>query len=483
MRSENSTKDEDRLDGRGENFFVPTLDDQTIAAVSTPLGEGGIGIVRLSGNQAIDIADKIFRGKQRVVDLPSQSIHYGQIVHPQSLEVIDTVLLSVMRAPKSYTREDVVEINGHGGLVCLNKILNLVLEQGSRLAEPGEFTKRAFLNGRIDLSQAEAVLDVIRAKTDLSMKFSLSQLEGRLGQKILAIKEDLILLLANIEACLDFLEEEEIEPISQTEMLEIALNIQAQITELLNSAQEGQILRQGITTTIIGRPNVGKSSLLNALLGRPRAIVTHLPGTTRDLLEEMIDLDGIPIKIVDTAGLRHTVEIVEREGVKRARQALDAADLILLVLDSSKELGDEDKAILAELRDKKAIIILNKADLPVVTHPEEIIAVSPDKKIVRISALLESGLDELKHTIKGMFFSGKFITSEGLLITNLRHKEALKKASQSMDKALQALKDNLSLEFVSLDLREALDSLGLIIGQTVTEDILAEIFSCFCIGK
>lgn len=478
------------------------LASDTIAAISTPLGEGGIGIVRISGDQALTIAGRIFKSKVastslltekgcatfdiqdiEIKNFPSHTIHYGQIINPENLERIDTVLLSVMRSPKSYTKEDVVEINGHGGIVPLCKILELVLLFGARLAQPGEFTKRAFLNGRIDLSQAEAVLDVIRAKTDLAMKFSLSQLEGKLCQKILNLKTQIISLLANIETYLDFAEDEDIDTLHQQEMLKIAVDIQSEITMLLDSAKTGQILKNGATTVIIGKPNVGKSSLLNSLLGLPRAIVTPIPGTTRDTLEEMIDVKGIPLKIIDTAGLRHTVDIVEKEGVQRAKQALELADLILLVLDGSNELTYDDKVIMAELASRETIVVLNKSDCPNIIQQEQITQIMPDKKIVHTSTVLDKGIDELKDTIKEIFFSGNIITTEGLLITNLRHKEAIKKAEQSMTQAIESFKNEMPLEFISMDLRETLDNLGGIVGETVTEDILDEIFSKFCIGK
>lgn len=456
--------------------------NDTIAAISTPLGEGGIGIVRLSGKKAINIADKIFKGKEKVSNFKSHTLHYGKIVAPHTLEVIDSVLLSVMHAPKTYTREDIVEINAHGGIIPLNRILEVVLSLGARLAEPGEFTKRAFLNGRIDLSQAEAVVDLIRAKTNLSAKFALSQLHGRLYKEISNLRQKTLSLLVELEASIDFYEED-IELVSIDEIFDKLNEIKKKIEELIENAKYGKILQQGVITTIIGRPNVGKSSLLNALVGQPKAIVTHIPGTTRDAIEEMIDIEGIPLKVVDTAGLRHTVDIVEEEGVRRAREALNSADLVIFVMDGSEEITIDDIKIMNELKDKEAILIINKVDLPQLITINKIKNYIPDKPIIHISATYGIGLNELKKTIKEIFFAGKILSTDELIITNLRHKEALKSSLKNINTAINAIENNLSFEFIALDLRELLDNLGLIVGKTVTEDILDEIFSKFCIGK
>jgi len=456
--------------------------NDTIAAISTPLGEGGIGIVRLSGKQAVEIADKIFKGKDKVSNFPSHTLHYGQIIDPGSSEVIDSVLLSIMRAPKTYTREDIIEINAHGGIIPLNRILEIALSSGARLAEPGEFTKRAFLNGRIDLSQAEAVVDLIRAKTDLAAKFALSQLRGNLYKKISNLQKEIVSLLAELEVCIDFYEED-IELVSTDEVLSKLNKTKEEIEELIENAKYGIILQQGVITTIIGRPNVGKSSLLNALVGQPRAIVTHIPGTTRDAIEEMINIEGIPLKVVDTAGLRDTVDIVEEEGVKRAKEALNQADLVIFVMDGSENITSEDTKIMEELKDKETIIIINKCDLPQVVEIDKIKKYLPDKPIINLIATQGIGLNELKKTIKEIFFAGRIPSPDEFIITNVRHKEVLKNSLKNINTAINAIKHNLSFEFVAVDLRELLDNLGLIIGETVTEDILDEIFSKFCIGK
>jgi tRNA modification GTPase len=456
--------------------------NDTIAAISTPLGEGGIGIVRLSGKKAIKIADKIFKGKDKVSNFLTHTIHYGKIVDPTTSEVIDTVLISVMHAPKTYTCEDIVEINAHGGIIPLNRILELVLSLGARLAEPGEFTKRAFLNGRIDLSQAEAVVDLIRAKTDLSAKFALSQLTGNLYKEISLLRKQILSLLVEIEASIDFYEED-IELLSIDEILDRLNDVKEKIEELIENAKYGKILQQGVITTIIGRPNVGKSSLLNALVGEPRAIVTHIPGTTRDAIEEMIDIEGIPLKVVDTAGMRHTMDIIEEEGVKRARKALNQADLVIFVMDGSENITKDDIRIMNELKNKETIIIINKSDLPQLIDIDKVKKSLPNKPIINICATQGTGLNELKKTIREIFFAGKILSTDALIITNLRHKEALKSSLKNINTAINAIEDNLSFEFVAVDLRESLDNLGLIVGETVTEDILNEIFSKFCIGK
>ncbi|MEW6095158.1 MAG: tRNA uridine-5-carboxymethylaminomethyl(34) synthesis GTPase MnmE [bacterium] len=456
--------------------------NDTIAAISTPLGEGGIGIVRLSGKKAVEIADKIFRGKDKVSKFLSHTIHYGEIIDPATFEVVDSVLLSIMRAPKSYTCEDIVEINAHGGIIPLNRILEIVLSSGARLAEPGEFTRRAFLNGRIDLSQAEAVVELIRAKTDLAAKVALSQLSGNMYKEISNLRKEIVSLLAELEASIDFYEED-IELVSIYEILDRLNKSKKHIEQLIENAKYGKILHQGIITTIIGRPNVGKSSLLNALVGQPRAIVTHIPGTTRDAIEEMIDIEGIPLKVVDTAGLRHTVDIVEEEGVKRAKEALKQADLVIFVMDGSENITSDDIKIMDELKDKETILIINKFDLPQLVELDKIKKYLPDKPIINISATQGIGLNELKKTIKEIFFAGKVLSTDELIITNLRHKEALKSSLKNINTAVNAIENNLSFEFVAIDLRELLNNLGLIVGETVTEDILDEIFSKFCIGK
>ncbi|MDI6735301.1 MAG: tRNA uridine-5-carboxymethylaminomethyl(34) synthesis GTPase MnmE [bacterium] len=456
--------------------------NDTIAAISTPVGEGGIGIIRLSGQKAIEIAEKIFEGKDRVSNFLTHTIHYGRIIDPTTSEILDTVLLSIMLAPKTYTCEDIVEINAHGGIIQLNRILETVLSSGARLAQPGEFTKRAFLNGRIDLSQAEAVVELIRAKTDLSAKFALSQLTGSLYQQISSLRQTIISLLAELEVSIDFYEED-IELITLEEVQQRLNKISLEIKKLIETAKYGRILQQGVITTIVGRPNVGKSSLLNTLVGKPRAIVTHVPGTTRDTIEEMIDIEGIPLKVIDTAGLRHTVDIVEEEGVRRAKEALNQADLVIFVIDGSVPLTVDDIRIMEELKAKEAILVINKCDLPSRVNVPEVAKHLPSKPIINLSVTKGSGLNQLKQTIKGIFFAGKLLSTDEIIITNLRHKEALASAFENINSAIKGIGANLSFEFIAIDLRELLDNLGLIVGETVTEDILNEIFSNFCIGK
>ncbi|HWP46439.1 MAG TPA: tRNA uridine-5-carboxymethylaminomethyl(34) synthesis GTPase MnmE [Candidatus Limnocylindrales bacterium] len=455
--------------------------EDTIAAISTPLGEGGIGVIRISGKAAIAIADALFvspsKGK-KLKDLPSHTVHYGHIYDPGTQEPVDEVLVTLMRAPKSYTREDVVEISSHGGFISLKRILDLVLKGGARLAEPGEFTKRAFLNGRIDLSQAEAVIDIIQSRTELSHKVAVRQLEGRLSQKVRAIRDTLKHLTALVEASIDF-SEEDIEVISP-EALDSGIGEALEsIDFLIETAEEGQILREGLSLVIVGKPNVGKSSLLNVLLEEERAIVTPIPGTTRDVIEESLNLKGVPVRLLDTAGIRNTEDPVEVQGVLRSKNLLEKADLVLWVLDSSSPLTQEDRDILELVKEKKVLGVLNKIDLPSKIGEEagQLLAGIP---WVKISAKEKSGIETLKDLIFEMVVKTPV---ESVWVTNIRHKNALIKAQQSLLKARESIAQRMSGEFIAVDLRAALDSLGEIIGETTTEDILTEIFSTFCIGK
>jgi len=454
--------------------------EDTIAAISTPVGEGGIGIVRLSGPHALEIVDQIFVGRGKPSNFPTYTTHYGHIVFQG--ESIDEVILTVMRVPGSYTREDIVEINCHGGIVPLKKVLEIVLQLGARLAEPGEFTRRAFLNGRIDLAQAEAVIDIIRAKTDLSLQTAISQLKGELSAKVRQIKELVLKVLASIEAAIDFVQED-IEIISRDEILEQLENIREQLERLLATADYGKVLREGISTVIAGRPNVGKSSLLNALLQEQRAIVTPIPGTTRDVIEEIINIQGIPLKIADTAGIRPVQDIIEKEGVDRSRSYMQRADLILLMLDGSEPLTSEDRELLKEIRDKEAILVINKIDLPQKIELKKVEELAIKKPLVKISATQAIGLPDLEKTIVEMIWRGEVIVSDGALITNVRHKNSLRQAHSSIQRAIETTRQGLSEELISVDLRAALNSLGEITGETVVEDILDYIFSEFCIGK
>ncbi|MBI5181173.1 MAG: tRNA uridine-5-carboxymethylaminomethyl(34) synthesis GTPase MnmE [Nitrospirae bacterium] len=457
--------------------------EDTICAISTPVGEGGIGIVRISGKDAITIADKIFFSKKnkKLSNLASHTIHYGEIRDNNSKRV-DEALVSIMKAPNTYTKEDVVEINCHGGAVPLKMALERVLKNGARLAEPGEFTKRAFLNGRIDLAQAEAVMDIISSKTDDSLRLAVNQLSGILSKKVNAIREELISIIASVEASIDFVDED-IEFISRDEMGKRIKRAVDEIEALITTADEGRIYKEGIATAIIGRPNVGKSSLLNALLKEERAIVTPVPGTTRDVIEEWVNIKGMPLRILDTAGIRHTEDIVEIEGVKRSREAIKMADIILLLIDGSVKLNEEDKRLMEEIRDKKLIVLLNKSDLPSLVKKNDIEKALPEKEIVSISALTGEGVDSLKAVIHELLFKGGITAGERPIITNLRHKTALEKTKSSLENLQNSLKENMSEEFLAVDLRAALNALGEITGETATEDILNRIFEEFCVGK
>lgn len=453
------------------------FNEDTIAAISTSIGHSGIGIVRLSGINSIRITDKIFISpkKKSLKKIPSHRIIYGHIINSNK-KIIDEVLVSVMRAPHTYTREDIVEINCHGGPVPLRRILELVLKAGARLAEPGEFTKRAFLNGRIDLAQAEAVLDVINAMTEQSQKAAIEQLGGGLSKKTGAIRKDLIKLTAFVEAYIDF-PEEDIEPPSLKNMKKMALKIQNSLKKLVDSSQYGIILREGVKTAIIGRPNVGKSSLLNALLEQDRAIVTAVPGTTRDIIEDYLNIQGIPVKIMDTAGIRQVKNIAEKEGVKRSLRAIKDADLVLIVLDGSEDLHDTDRELIKKSKRENTILVINKTDLT-----QKIRLKKSDRQTVRVSALKGTGLNELKERIVETSLKGKSLFSTGV-VTNTRHLYALEKALASINSFIEASAKKISPEFLSVELRDALDAIGEIIGITTSEDILNEVFSKFCIGK
>ncbi len=452
----------------------------TIAAISTPIGEGGLGIVRISGPRAFSIADKIF--SRKVSRLPSHTVHYGHIIDPRSKERIDEVMLSIFKKPRSFTAENMIEISGHGGIVPLRKILEVILLNGARLAEPGEFTKRAFLNERIDLAQAEAVVNIIRAKTEMGLRVALYQLDGELSSKIEGLRQELINLSAHLEAAIDF-PEENIERIKSGQILSRARKVLREVRKLLEGAAGGKILREGIKTVIIGRPNVGKSSLLNALLKEKRAIVTPIPGTTRDIIEEFINVKGIPLKIIDTAGLTTAKGIVEKESVARTRRSLKTADLILLVIDAATHLSKEDYEIMEDVRDKKVIVVINKTDLPEVIEVNEIRKILHDKRVLKVSATKKTGLGRLERMIIDLIFEGGVAPSDRTLVTNIRHKDALERTKESLENMIESIKKNMSAEFISVDLKAALDSLGEITGKRVTEDILDEIFSQFCIGK
>ena len=481
-----------------ENTYI--LDD-TIAAISTPLGEGGIGIVRISGKDSIEIADRIFRGKLPPSQIPSHTVNYGEIIdpfsrqrrdqgEPQAQEVIDEVLLTVFRAPKSYTAEDLVEINCHGGYLVLSKVLEQALNCGARLAQPGEFTLRAFVNGRIDLSQAEAVAELIRSKTDLGHKLALRHLKGDLSEKINSYRDKLINILARFEVEIDF-SEEDIEPFDRTEAMKEIESIEKDLDSLLATYHDGKILRDGLNVVIIGRPNVGKSSLLNALLKEDRAIVTPIPGTTRDIISEYANFKGIPVRLVDTAGYRISKDAIELEGIRRTKVEMSEADIILLVIDDSQDVGTEDLELERQIKNSQYFIVFNKIDVAKESmtkkNEEKFLEipskVGKDKSFVRVSALKGDGIENLKEMIVSCALTLKKDQTQGVILSSLRHKDALTRAKRSLSLVKDSLHKNLSPEFVALDLKAALDAIGEVIGKTVTDDILNKIFSEFCIGK
>ncbi len=462
----------------------------TISAISTGLGEGGIGIVRLTGPQALPILHNIFRtpGGKRKTKFESHRLYYGQIVSGgDSGELLDEVMAVYLAPPRTYTREDMVELNCHGGVVPLERVLNVTLQQGARLAEPGEFTLRAFLNGRIDLAQAEAVLDIVRSKTGPGLEQALSQLAGNLSRRIAAVRQGLLSSLAHLEAMIDF-PEDDVPPASVAAQL---YQTQAELEKLLATADAGIIYRQGIRAAIVGVPNVGKSSLLNALLRSDRAIVTPIAGTTRDVIEETVNLRGVPVVLVDTAGITATEDVVEALGIKRSRQALSSADLLLLVLDGSRELTPGDLELIEAVRGelaresgKKACVILNKADLSSqLTGPAEMNRYLPGLAVVKLSALTGERLDELEETLARLALGGQNIATHSVMVTNERHRRALAQAGEHLQAGIMASEAGLPADFVSIDLRLAMESLGEITGESVQDSLLKEIFENFCIGK
>lgn len=454
-------------------------DPDTICAVSTPIGEGGIAIVRISGTRALEIAESVFRPKNKggIEAARSHTLQYGQVTDPRTGEVVDEALVSIMRAPATYTREDVVEINCHGGMLPLWRTVRLLEDAGARQAEPGEFTRRAFLNGRIDLAQAEAVMDIIHAKTEQSLRAANEQLLGGLSRQVGILREKLVGIIAGVEAGIDF-PDEDIETSPGTAVVSGLEELIAGIQNMLDEAIYGQVIREGFATAIVGRPNVGKSSLLNALLMQDRAIVTEIPGTTRDVLQEYLNIGGVPLRILDTAGIRHARDVVEREGIRRSVAAMRSADMILLLLDGSMPLTEEDRTVIAEAEGKTTVAVINKSDLPRRLE----VPVWP-KVQVAVSCKTGGGIEQLRKTILELMQKGAVPPREHAWAVNQRHRLALEQSRQSLENALTAARSALSAEFVSLDMRVALDHLGLIIGATYTDDILERIFQDFCIGK
>lgn len=459
------------------------MEFDTIAAISTPMGEGAIAIVRLSGPKAVETADRVYRGANRLTDVPTHTIHYGKLVEQTTEQVVDEVMVSVMRAPKTFTREDVVELNCHGGIVAVNRVLELILEQPDvRLAEPGEFTKRAFLNGRIDLSQAEAVMDLIRAKTDRAMTVAVGQIEGRLSKLVQDLREQLLQTIASIEVNIDY-PEYDAEEMTQQIVQKDAGEVRRILTELLATARQGKILREGLSTAIIGRPNVGKSSLLNTLVQEAKAIVTDIAGTTRDTIEEYVNVRGVPLKLIDTAGIRETEDIVERMGVEKSRQALNSADLILLVLNGNDALTEEDVLLFEAIRGMNAIIIVNKSDLAQAIDLTRVNELADGRPVVTTSLLEEAGVTDLETAIASLFFEQGVEGQDMTYVSNARHIQLIKQASQMIEDALGAAEASMPIDMVQIDLRRAWDTLGEINGDTAQDSLLDKLFSQFCLGK
>ena len=456
--------------------------DDTIAAIATAPGEGGIGIIRISGEKSLQVAQSIFKSKsgKMIKDYNARTLIYGTVVDNE--KIIDEVLVAYMKGPNSYTAEDVIEINCHGGFISVKKILELILSKGVRLAEAGEFTKRAFLNGRIDLSQAEAIIDVIKSKTDMAHEVAQSQLEGSLAKKIKDLRMNVTEVLAHLEVSIDFAEED-VEEITYQTLEEKALELRNEIKKLYDTAESGKILRDGLKTVIVGKPNVGKSSLLNSILGENRAIVTDIAGTTRDVIEEFVNIKGIPLKIVDTAGIRETEDVVEKIGVEKSRESFSTADLVIMVLDASRKLSEEDMEILESLKNKKTIVLLNKMDLEPQIELEKIEEFVNSEDIIKISALKHQGIEELQDKIEAMVYHGSVKNSSNLMITNSRHKDALFKAYESINDAISAIEQRMPYDFIEVDFKNIWDYLGYINGDTVREDLLDTIFANFCIGK
>lgn len=459
------------------------LFEDTIAAISTPIGIGGIGIIRVSGKKAISIVDKIFRAanKKSLYEVNSHTITYGHIVS-QSGKVLDEVLIMLMKGPKTFTREDVIEINCHGGPIPLNAVLMETINAGARLAESGEFTKRAFLNGRIDLAQVEAIMDIIESKTELSLSQAVGQLEGNLSNKIKEYQDILMQIIARIEVSIDYPEYDDDEPITndfESELRELL----KELNELLRTADTGKMIRDGVKTAIVGRPNVGKSSLLNALLEENKAIVTDIPGTTRDVVEAYLNIDGIPFQLLDTAGIRETEDIVEQIGVERSKHSIEEADLVLVLIDAHEGLLEKDKEILEEVRGKHVIYVLNKTDLENTISTEIVKQYFSKGKLVHISAKEQEGLKELRNAMKEIVLKGNATVSNQATISNQRQKQALINAIKSLDKVIEAIEMGLPEDCLAIDLHDAFGHLGMIVGESLKEEIINQLFSRFCLGK
>lgn len=454
----------------------------TIAAISTPYGTGGIGIIRISGNKAFEIAKTIFKGKKNFEEIKTHTINYGKIIHPENKQTIDEVLLTKMKKPNTFTREDIIEINCHGGVVVLKKILALILKQGAKAAEPGEFTKRAFLNGRIDLSQAEAVIDLINSKTDESSKAAVNQLEGKLSFKIKTLRKSLVEILAHIEVTVDY-PEDDIEEITGEKVYNEIKIIKENLKKITDNFERGRILREGIDAVIVGKPNVGKSSLLNELAGKSRAIVTNIPGTTRDTIEEYININDIPVRIIDTAGIRETKDAVEIIGVEKTHKAVEEAELVIMMIDAKEGFTDEDSAILKKIVTKKLIVLINKIDKSNKGDIKNIEKHLVGTNYIKTSMKKGIGIEKIGEIITKLFTKGEINLNSQILLTNIRHKNLIDKAILSIEDAIIAYKNKIPLDLMSIDIVNAAEYLGEITGESVKEDIINEIFSRFCLGK
>jgi tRNA modification GTPase TrmE len=458
------------------------MNEDTIAAIATALGEGSIAVVRVSGPEAVETVARLFKSKQDLREADTHTVQYGWIVDPQSDRRIDEVLVTIMKGPRSFTAEDVVEISTHGGIVAVKSVLELVLRHGVRLAEPGEFTKRAFLNGRIDLAQAEAVIDLIRSKSDRAFQVARRQAEGSVSKKIVPLRQQLIELIAHVEVNIDY-PEHDVEDVTAELIRSNCRSVLTEVNELLQRSNEGKILREGIVTAIVGRPNAGKSSLLNALARENKAIVTDIPGTTRDIVEETVSLSGIPLRLLDTAGIRETEDLVEQIGVERSHDALNDADLILLVLNRHEELHDDERKLLQQLKDRSTIVVVNKIDLPAQLEMEEIERDYPSERIVYLSAKEGQGIEQLEKAVSGLFFSGAVESGDITYVSNARHIALLHQTRQSLEDAIQATYEGVPIDLIQIDITASWESLGQILGDAAGDSLLDQIFSQFCLGK
>ena len=459
------------------------MDFDTITSISTPMGEGAIGIVRLSGPQAIEIGDILYKGKKKLSEVETHTINYGHIIDPETDETVEEVMVSVLRTPKTFTREDIIEINCHGGILTINRILELTMTYGARMAEPGEYTKRAFLNGRIDLSQAEAVMDFIRSKTDRASKVAMNQIEGRLSDLIKKQRQSILEILAQVEVNIDYPEYDDVEDATTDFLLEQSKRIKEEINRLLETGAQGKIMREGLSTVIVGRPNVGKSSMLNNLIQDSKASVTEVAGTTRDVLEEYVNVRGVPLRLVDTAGIRDTEDIVEKIGVERSRKALSEADLILFVLNNNEPLTEDDQTLFEVIKNEDVIVIINKTDLEQRLDVSELREMIGDMPLIQTSMLKQEGIDELEIQIKDLFFGGEVQNQDMTYVSNSRHISLLKQARQSIQDAIDAAESGIPMDMVQIDLTRTWEILGEIIGESASDELIDQLFSQFCLGK